>query len=223
MKAANILLQRYLKSSHPENDKGENFFTESHLNEALRVVGLCRFSHNEFKSLLNLSPRIWWSKTMAGENIHAPDLLLVYGPIRSHLGFPAWRLRYTEIVYSFFFFFAYIFTIDLNFIIKFLFCWYFLLTGIWDLWSIWDMVPFWRRFTSSQGYAKTMVSLSSPTFIYPRTHTHTYIYRERDREGERLATEDQFTVLTLEFLPLSWRVAPFCLLNLYLCLGLSSH
>jgi len=37
--------------------------------------------------------------TMAGENVHVPDLLLVYGPIRSHLGFPAWRLRYTEIVY----------------------------------------------------------------------------------------------------------------------------
>ncbi|EOA37672.1 hypothetical protein CARUB_v10012283mg [Capsella rubella] len=72
MKAANILLQRYLTSSHPENDKGENFFTETHLNEALRVVG---------------------------ENVHAPDLLLVYGPIRSHLGFPAWRLRYTEIVH----------------------------------------------------------------------------------------------------------------------------
>ncbi|EFH68914.1 predicted protein [Arabidopsis lyrata subsp. lyrata] len=72
MKAANILLQRYLKSSHPENDQGENFFTESHLNEALGVVG---------------------------ENVHVPDLLLVYGPIRSHLGFPAWRLRYTEIVH----------------------------------------------------------------------------------------------------------------------------
>ncbi|XP_010476108.1 PREDICTED: dehydrodolichyl diphosphate synthase complex subunit nus1 [Camelina sativa] len=72
MKAANILLQDYLKSSRPENDKGENFFTETHLNEALRVVG---------------------------ENVHAPDLLLVYGPIRSHLGFPAWRLRYTEIVH----------------------------------------------------------------------------------------------------------------------------
>ncbi|XP_074285797.1 uncharacterized protein LOC141611217 isoform X1 [Silene latifolia] len=28
-----------------------------------------------------------------------PDLLLVYGPTRCHLGFPAWRLRYTEIVH----------------------------------------------------------------------------------------------------------------------------
>ncbi|KAF8691411.1 hypothetical protein HU200_040549 [Digitaria exilis] len=27
-----------------------------------------------------------------------PDLLLVYGPVRCHLGFPAWRLRYTEIM-----------------------------------------------------------------------------------------------------------------------------
>jgi ditrans,polycis-polyprenyl diphosphate synthase len=32
-----------------------------------------------------------------------PDLLLVYGPARCHLGFPAWRLRYTEIMYVFFF------------------------------------------------------------------------------------------------------------------------
>lgn len=27
-----------------------------------------------------------------------PDLLLVYGPARCHLGFPPWRIRYTEIV-----------------------------------------------------------------------------------------------------------------------------
>ncbi|KAL0694384.1 hypothetical protein Bca4012_061564 [Brassica carinata] len=72
VKAANILFDKYLKSSHPEKDEGENVFTESHLNEALRVVG---------------------------ENAHIPDLLLVYGPVRSHLGFPAWRLRYTEIVH----------------------------------------------------------------------------------------------------------------------------
>ncbi|CAM0946293.1 unnamed protein product [Alopecurus aequalis] len=28
-----------------------------------------------------------------------PDLLLVYGPLRCHFGFPAWRLRYTEIMH----------------------------------------------------------------------------------------------------------------------------
>ncbi|XP_018492672.1 uncharacterized protein LOC108862901 [Raphanus sativus] len=74
VKAANILLEKYLKSSHPDKgeEEGENVFTESHLNEALRVVG---------------------------ENVQGPDLLLVYGPVRSHLGFPAWRLRYTEIVH----------------------------------------------------------------------------------------------------------------------------
>ncbi|CAN7020157.1 unnamed protein product [Brassica rapa subsp. trilocularis] len=73
VKAANILFQKYLKSRHPGKDEeGENVFTESHLNEALRVVG---------------------------ESVHVPDLLLVYGPVRSHLGFPAWRLRYTEIVH----------------------------------------------------------------------------------------------------------------------------
>ncbi|XP_018449120.1 uncharacterized protein LOC108820633 [Raphanus sativus] len=74
VKAANILLEKHLKSNnHPEKDEeGDNVFTESHLNEALRVVG---------------------------ENVRVPDLMLVYGPVRSHLGFPAWRLRYTEIVH----------------------------------------------------------------------------------------------------------------------------
>lgn len=28
-----------------------------------------------------------------------PDLMLIYGPARCHLGFPAWRIRYTEIVH----------------------------------------------------------------------------------------------------------------------------
>lgn len=28
-----------------------------------------------------------------------PSLLFVYGPVRCHLGFPAWRLRYTEILH----------------------------------------------------------------------------------------------------------------------------
>ncbi|KAE9596482.1 putative ditrans,polycis-polyprenyl diphosphate synthase ((2E,6E)-farnesyl diphosphate specific) [Lupinus albus] len=46
--------------------------SETHLNEALQIVG-CK------------GPE--------------PDLLLVYGPVRCHLGFPAWRMRYTEIVH----------------------------------------------------------------------------------------------------------------------------
>ncbi|KAL7118808.1 hypothetical protein ACP275_02G024600 [Erythranthe tilingii] len=28
-----------------------------------------------------------------------PDLMLIYGPARCHMGFPAWRIRYTEIVH----------------------------------------------------------------------------------------------------------------------------
>ncbi|KAL0422734.1 UNVERIFIED_CONTAM: hypothetical protein Slati_3296300 [Sesamum latifolium] len=28
-----------------------------------------------------------------------PDLILIYGPARCHLGFPAWRIRYTEMVH----------------------------------------------------------------------------------------------------------------------------
>ncbi|XP_057503033.1 uncharacterized protein LOC130786697 isoform X2 [Actinidia eriantha] len=50
----------------------EQNFTESHVAEALRTVG------------------------SGGPD---PDLLLIYGPARCHLGFPAWRIRYTEIVH----------------------------------------------------------------------------------------------------------------------------
>ncbi|XP_059299170.1 uncharacterized protein LOC132051920 isoform X4 [Lycium ferocissimum] len=47
-------------------------FTESDMSEALQAVGY------------------------GGPE---PDLLLVYGPVRCHTGFPAWRIRYTEIVH----------------------------------------------------------------------------------------------------------------------------
>ncbi|KAF3775558.1 Dehydrodolichyl diphosphate syntase complex subunit [Nymphaea thermarum] len=45
--------------------------TEADLDKALRAVGSC-------------GPE--------------PDLLFIFGPARCHLGFPAWRLRYTEII-----------------------------------------------------------------------------------------------------------------------------
>ena len=35
---------------------------------------------------------------LSGSKGPEPDLLLVYGHVRSHLGFPAWRLRNTEIM-----------------------------------------------------------------------------------------------------------------------------
>ncbi|XP_010553436.1 PREDICTED: dehydrodolichyl diphosphate synthase complex subunit NUS1-like isoform X2 [Tarenaya hassleriana] len=71
-KAASILLQRCLKSNHSGNGKGENSFTEARLNEALKTIG---------------------------DSGPEPDLMLVYGPVRCHLGFPAWRMQYTEIVH----------------------------------------------------------------------------------------------------------------------------
>ncbi|GMH13432.1 hypothetical protein Nepgr_015273 [Nepenthes gracilis] len=71
-KAANLLFVKYLKLSEQGGDLGRPNFTEPQMEEALRVVGF------------------------AGPE---PDLLLVYGPARCHLGFPAWRIRYTEILH----------------------------------------------------------------------------------------------------------------------------
>uniref|UniRef100_A0A2N9IKS3 ditrans,polycis-polyprenyl diphosphate synthase [(2E,6E)-farnesyldiphosphate specific] n=1 Tax=Fagus sylvatica TaxID=28930 RepID=A0A2N9IKS3_FAGSY len=70
-KAANLLFVKYLTSANSGGDQEEEVFTELHMTEALRAVG------------------------SGGPE---PDLLLVYGPSRCHEGFPAWRIRYTEIV-----------------------------------------------------------------------------------------------------------------------------
>ncbi|XP_020242317.1 dehydrodolichyl diphosphate synthase complex subunit Nus1-like isoform X2 [Asparagus officinalis] len=71
-KAANFLLSNYLKGDTEGCNKTEPTFTEADISAALKSVG---FDGPE------------------------PDLLLVYGPARCHLGFPAWRMRYTEIVH----------------------------------------------------------------------------------------------------------------------------
>lgn len=69
-KAANMI---FVESSKRHNLDGElDYQLEPRLNQALQIVG-CK------------GPE--------------PDLLLVYGPVRCHLGFPAWRIRYTEIVH----------------------------------------------------------------------------------------------------------------------------
>ncbi|XP_043709261.1 dehydrodolichyl diphosphate synthase complex subunit NUS1-like isoform X2 [Telopea speciosissima] len=70
-KAASFLCSKYLKGGSGGEDQ-EPVFTEPEMTSALRAVGC------------------------GGPE---PDLLLVYGPGRCHLGFPAWRLRYTEIVH----------------------------------------------------------------------------------------------------------------------------
>lgn len=62
-----------LFAKHYASTKPENpNFTESDMSEALQASGYGR---------------------------PEPDLLLVYGPVRCHMGFPAWRIRYTEIVH----------------------------------------------------------------------------------------------------------------------------
>ncbi|KAM6576386.1 hypothetical protein CsatB_028223 [Cannabis sativa] len=71
-KAANFLLRKYMTSTALNGNQEENTFTEAQMADALKAIGC---------------------------NGPEPDLLLVYGPVRCHLGFPAWRIRYTEIVH----------------------------------------------------------------------------------------------------------------------------
>lgn len=71
-KAANLIFVENLKRHNIGGELDHQILSEPHLNQALQIVG-CK------------GPE--------------PDLLLVYGPVRSHLGFPAWRIRYTEIVH----------------------------------------------------------------------------------------------------------------------------
>ena len=60
------------KKYYVDGNSEKPFFTETYLTEALRTLGA-------------VEPD--------------PDLLLIYGPARCHLGFPAWRIRYTEMVH----------------------------------------------------------------------------------------------------------------------------
>ncbi|XP_002466740.2 dehydrodolichyl diphosphate synthase complex subunit NUS1 [Sorghum bicolor] len=71
-KAANLLCSAYFNGDAHGDGKRKPTFTEADMASALKAVG-------------------------CGEP--EPDLLLMYGPARCHLGFPAWRLRYTEIMY----------------------------------------------------------------------------------------------------------------------------
>ncbi|KAJ6808399.1 dehydrodolichyl diphosphate synthase complex subunit Nus1-like isoform X1 [Iris pallida] len=71
-KASTFLCSNYLKGDAVGCNKIEPTFTESDISAALKIVGY------------------------GGPD---PDLLLVYGTARCHLGFPAWRIRYTEIVH----------------------------------------------------------------------------------------------------------------------------
>ena len=89
---------------HPswERCRGKRFYrvsSERSIKSCWLVLISLIWNSNNFLKSLEEKLMIW---TLAGESVHVPDLLLVYGPVRSHLGFPAWRLRYTEIVYVLF-------------------------------------------------------------------------------------------------------------------------
>lgn len=71
-KAASFLCSKYQNDELASYNMKDPKITESEISDALNAVGC------------------------GGPD---PDLLLVYGPVRCHLGFPAWRLRYTEIIH----------------------------------------------------------------------------------------------------------------------------
>ncbi|XP_057450197.1 uncharacterized protein LOC130741347 isoform X2 [Lotus japonicus] len=66
-KAANLIFVDNLKQHNLGGGLKGQILLESQLNEALQIVG-------------GKGPE--------------PEILLVYGPVRSHLGFPAWRIRH---------------------------------------------------------------------------------------------------------------------------------
>lgn len=71
-KAVSKAANYLFKKNYICEEQKEFVCTEAHIDEALKAIGCA---------------------------CPDPDLLLVYGPARCHLGFPAWRLRYTEIVH----------------------------------------------------------------------------------------------------------------------------
>ncbi|KAJ1390908.1 Decaprenyl diphosphate synthase-like superfamily [Sesbania bispinosa] len=73
-KAANLIFMDKLKRHNLDGELNGQILLESRLNEAIQI---------------------------AGSKGPEPGLLLVYGPVRSNLGFPAWRIRYTEIADDF--------------------------------------------------------------------------------------------------------------------------
>lgn len=102
-RAANHLFKKHYLSANSEKPE----LTESDMADALAAIGmlipifflLCNYllyRDNRYISPWLLIVSIILVKS--GYGVPEPDLMLIYGPVRCHLGFPAWRLRYTEIV-----------------------------------------------------------------------------------------------------------------------------
>ncbi|XP_031495044.1 uncharacterized protein LOC116260736 isoform X2 [Nymphaea colorata] len=72
VRASMYICSNYSKPVTADAPQTKQTLTEADLDKALRAVGSC-------------GPE--------------PDLLFIFGPARCHLGFPAWRLRYTEIIH----------------------------------------------------------------------------------------------------------------------------
>ena len=106
-KAANLLFVKSLTSKNSSGDQEDEIFTEPHMTEALRAVGLFYFAvvlngfENWFCFRFNVWPLGIYVHMLSGSGGPETDLLLVYGPARCHQGYPAWRIPYTEIVWVF--------------------------------------------------------------------------------------------------------------------------
>lgn len=94
-KAANFLCSRQLKSNLLAPHKIEPVFTDTDLLNALKMAGELCFDIHDVINCETIGK--FYAVILGCGGLH-PDLLLVYGPARCHLGFPAWRLRYTEIM-----------------------------------------------------------------------------------------------------------------------------
>lgn len=92
-KAANVLLKKHYLSDNTEKLE----LTESDMTDALGAIGMFFFP-NYFPYFSSGSTIISTFFVKSGYGAPDPDLMLIYGPARCHLGFPAWRMRYTEIV-----------------------------------------------------------------------------------------------------------------------------
>jgi ditrans,polycis-polyprenyl diphosphate synthase len=109
-KAANLLYLTYLNDDTHGNGKREPTFTEADMASALKAVGMLEkvsmiclvylfsFASDFINCIIIMCGAFKFWFHLLGCGGPEPDLLLMYGPARCHLGFPAWRLRYTEIM-----------------------------------------------------------------------------------------------------------------------------
>ncbi|KAL4347536.1 hypothetical protein GQ457_17G011840 [Hibiscus cannabinus] len=82
---------------------GTILFWDAHENDVLSdrqhmTLEFVSFSDGK-EAVVKAANVLFMKYSKSGSGGPKPDLLLVYGPARCHLGFPAWRIPYTEIVH----------------------------------------------------------------------------------------------------------------------------